>query len=186
MGKKGTLREAPGGELKCLVRVAMYCFGKVGRKYLNKKREEERSVLLVDPGWQTRLGGFKDLPAAQGQSWRLCLAQVPAKISYRAGVNYRYKLIFGATWIYSVPSGLRDGNGFLPARDVKRNFDAQLRAVVSSGVRGARSHSLNHCDCRARCRVLTDSSGYAKSRALTLQVSWKLACFPSQTLCFPS
>lgn len=47
MGKKGTLREAPGGELKRLVRVAMYCFGKVGRKYLNKKREEERSVLLV-------------------------------------------------------------------------------------------------------------------------------------------
>lgn len=50
MGKKGTLREAPGGELKGLVRVAMYCFGKVGRKYLNKKREEERNVLLVDPG----------------------------------------------------------------------------------------------------------------------------------------
>lgn len=47
MGKKGTLREAPGSELKRLVRVAMYCFGKVGRKYLNKKREEERSVLLV-------------------------------------------------------------------------------------------------------------------------------------------
>lgn len=33
--------------MKRLVRVAMYCSGKEGRKYLDKKREEERSALLV-------------------------------------------------------------------------------------------------------------------------------------------
>lgn len=178
-GEERHFERAPGGELKRLVRVAMYCFGKVGRKYLDKKREEERSVLIVTrsgPGLTDRTLGVQRPSCTQGQSWRLSLAQVPANISYKAGVNYRYKLIFGATWIYSVRSGLRDRNGFLPARDVKRNFDAQLRAVVSSRIRGARSHSLNHCGCRARRGVLTDSSECARKSQ---------AAIPALTLRFP-